>query len=109
MYSCSASRGRRSRPSRIFSKPAKSPRGTATGPRVLRNAGEALEAEQNIFETGEIAAGNSDAAEGFEESGEQRAGFGRGFFGESVQGELVELFWKLIGPKRFEGGGAIAK
>jgi hypothetical protein len=48
---------------------------------VLGVARNAFEADENIFKTGEVAAGDSNAAESFEESGEKGAGFGAFFLG----------------------------
>src|SRR5258707_12712261 len=76
---------------------------------VLGVPGNAFEADENIFEAGEIAAGDGDAAEGFEERSEQGAGFGAFFFGESGERALAELFGNLIGPERFEKRSEFAK
>src|SRR5258708_26458528 len=76
---------------------------------VLGVAGKAFEAYENIFEAGEIAAGDGDAAEGLEERSEQGAGFGAFFLGESGERALAELFGNLIGPERFEKRSEFAK
>src|SRR5712664_1191273 len=76
---------------------------------VLGGARNAFEADENVFEAGEIAARDSDTAEGFEESGKQGAGFRALFLGESGKGALAELFGNLIGPEGFKKRGEFAE
>jgi len=66
---------------------------------VLGIARNAFEADENIFETGEVAAGDSNAAESFEEGGEEGASFGAFFFGEGGESALAEFFRNLIGQR----------
>src|ERR1700751_4117298 len=69
---------------------------------VLGVARNAFEADENIFKAGEVAAGDSDAAKSFQESGKQRAGFGAFLLGESRERALAEVLGNLIGPERFK-------
>src|SRR5260221_14159000 len=73
---------------------------------VARNT---FQANENIFESRKVAAGNSDTAESFEEGGKQRAGFGTLLLGESGKRALAEVFGNLIGPQRFEKWSELAK
>ena len=76
---------------------------------VLGIAGKFFEGDKNVFEAGEIVAGNGSAAEGFEEGGKHCGSFGRLVFGEGGKRELGEFLGKLIGPETFEQGRELAK